>query len=291
MEGMTDERRPDSQRAWIKLQQRLRDEHLVPDQPVATRHRLVPGTLAAAAAVLVLAVIAWAAWFQLSRKPATEQLSLDTSGESGTLVRTLSDGSVVYLAPGSRFSFPLSFPGGERRVSLAGKAFFDIAPDPHKPFVIETGDALVRVLGTAFHLNTACGQGMELLVERGKVNLSLKKDPAAALILKAGEKATAGEGSLKRSAVTAADDTLWYCSCMHFRDETLTNILHVLNRNFHTNFTVADDRTGRRKLTVTFQGEAPEVMAGLISAALNLKSRLINGAVVFSENDSPSGSR
>ena len=71
---------------------------------------------------------------------------------------------------------------------------------------------------------------------------------------------------------------------MHFKDETLQNIINVLNRNFNTTFVLADNETGKRKLTVTFNNETAETMTELICVTLNLKSQTINGSVVLSEN-------
>jgi ferric-dicitrate binding protein FerR (iron transport regulator) len=71
---------------------------------------------------------------------------------------------------------------------------------------------------------------------------------------------------------------------MHFKDESLQNIISVLNRNFNTTFVVAEKETGNRKLTVTFNKESAATMTELICVALNLKSQNINGSVVLSEN-------
>jgi ferric-dicitrate binding protein FerR (iron transport regulator) len=58
----------------------------------------------------------------------------------------------------------------------------------------------------------------------------------------------------------------------------------VLNRNFNTTFVLAEEETGNRRLTVTFNKETAETMTELICATLNLKSQSINGSVVLSEN-------
>ena len=76
----------------------------------------------------------------------------------------------------------------------------------------------------------------------------------------------------------------WYRQRMHFKDESLENIISVLNRNFNTTFAVAEKETGNRKLTVTFNHETVPTMTELICVALNLKSQNVNGSVVLSEN-------
>ncbi|HVY76228.1 MAG TPA: FecR domain-containing protein [Puia sp.] len=64
----------------------------------------------------------------------------------------LADGSRVWLNAASSIRFPTSFPGNERRVEVTGEAYFEIAPDKQKPFIVQTGQTEVQVLGTHFDL-------------------------------------------------------------------------------------------------------------------------------------------
>jgi ferric-dicitrate binding protein FerR (iron transport regulator) len=71
---------------------------------------------------------------------------------------------------------------------------------------------------------------------------------------------------------------------MQFKDESLHNIINVINRNFNTIFVIADKEVGNRKLTVTFNNESVDTMTELICLTLNLKSETKNGSIVLSEN-------
>ncbi|HZK64808.1 MAG TPA: FecR family protein, partial [Puia sp.] len=64
----------------------------------------------------------------------------------------LADGSRVWLNAASSIRFPTSFSGAERRVEITGEAYFEIAPDKEKPFIVQSGQAEVSVLGTHFDL-------------------------------------------------------------------------------------------------------------------------------------------
>ncbi|WBL26717.1 FecR family protein [Zunongwangia sp. HGR-M22] len=66
----------------------------------------------------------------------------------------LSDGSIVHLNSGSSLTYPINFSKSEERmVELKGEAFFDIAHDVQKPFIVKTDELNVQVLGTKFDIN------------------------------------------------------------------------------------------------------------------------------------------
>jgi transmembrane sensor len=283
IEGYKDARSPHTREAWDKLHDRLQEENLIPVQGDDSGSRFVNTFIRIAAAVLILLGIGAVVYMNLSRKPAVEMVQLNTGNEVNTLIKTLADGSVIYIAQNSSFSFPEKFKSGSRNVELKGEAFFDIAPNPDKPFVIETDEAFIQVLGTAFNVKTKNGDGFELFVDRGKVKVTLKNNPSHSEMVMAGEKILSIKNSLVKSKHISNEATSWYKQRMHFKDETLKNIINVLNRNFNTTFVLADNEIGNHKLTVTFQNETAGTMTELICMALNLKSQTINGSVVLSE--------
>src|SRR5690606_12258135 len=72
------------------------------------------------------------------------------SGEKSKV--DLQDGTVVWLNAASSLTYPSSFEKEENRtVKLEGEAFFDVVNDPGKPFIVETSQLSIRVLGTAFN--------------------------------------------------------------------------------------------------------------------------------------------
>lgn len=275
---------PDARKAWDKLHERLRDEDLLPAESRKQAGRFAPALLRVAAAIVILAGVASALYFGFGRKSNVEMVQINTAREQNTLIKTLADGSVVYLAQNSEFSFPKNFENNSRNVELKGEAFFDITPDPGKPFKIETGDAIIEVLGTAFNVKTGNGSTFELIVDRGKVKVTLRDNPSVSEMVTAGEMVKAVNNHVVKSKSSAAGSQAWYTKRMQFKDEPLQNILNVLNRNFHTTFVTANQEIGNRKLTVTFSGETPEIMSDLICQALKLKSQAKNGTIILSDN-------
>ncbi len=82
----------------------------------------------------------------------------------------LPDGSEVYLTKGSRVSYSRSFNQDLREVSITGDAFFSVTPDPVRPFIVQTGEAKIRVTGTSFHVSAPVrNKDVEVVVRSGKV--------------------------------------------------------------------------------------------------------------------------
>lgn len=283
LEGFREPSPHNAQKAWNKLHTRLLDENLIPAEPKEAKIRFATVMLRVAAVMVILAGIGAAFYYAFNQKPGIEMLVVNTVNEQNTLIKTLDDGSVVYLAQNTELSYPKEFETGGRNVTLSGEAFFDIAPDPGKPFTIETGEATIEVLGTAFNVRTGKGGNFEVIVDRGKVKVTLKSHPSVIEFVNAGEMVQAVNSHVIKSKSLNAGLPAWYTRKMQFKDETLHSILSVLNKNFNTTFVTANQEIGNRRLTVTFGGETPETITELICQALNLKSQAINGSIVFSD--------
>lgn len=128
-----------------------------PDQK--TTHRLIssrtnfgPLSLAGIAAALLILVGISFYWSAVLRifNPTEEFRSVATSTERKQF--NLSDGTKVWLSPNSKLSYSNRFIGIERKVSLDGEAFFEVAHDARHPFVIKTGQISATVLGTTFNV-------------------------------------------------------------------------------------------------------------------------------------------
>lgn len=72
--------------------------------------------------------------------------------QGGQFAVVLPDGSKAWLNAASSLRYPTAFAGNNRTVELTGEAYFEIAPDQHKPFVVEVNNMKVQVLGTSFNI-------------------------------------------------------------------------------------------------------------------------------------------
>ena len=150
--------------------------------PRSALRLLQPGWLAAAAIIVVLVAAGLFFWQQpiSINAPADGMASVD-----------LPDGSQVQLAGGSALTYERHFDAQTRRVRLDGEAFFDVAK-AGTPFVIETFNATVTVLGTSFDVQAwpdAPEAETVVIVESGVVEVTARQTPEATLRLAAGEAA------------------------------------------------------------------------------------------------------
>jgi len=132
--------------------------------PPARVRRLWPRIATAAAAILLLL----AGGTFLLRTPASITYA---TGNAEQRVVTLSDGTTVTLNANSTLELPEGkLTATERLVSLDGEAYFDVAKDANRPFLVSTNDATVRVLGTRFNVRERRGS-TRIFLEEGEVRV------------------------------------------------------------------------------------------------------------------------
>jgi ferric-dicitrate binding protein FerR (iron transport regulator) len=102
---------------------------------------------------------------------------------------TLPDGTRVWLNAGSRLSYGKSYNAATREVNLTGEAFFDVARNTQKPFLIHAARIDIQVLGTSFNIKSyPTDRTTEATLIRGSIEVSIKDRPSERIILKPNEK-------------------------------------------------------------------------------------------------------
>ena len=170
-------------------------------------------------------------------------------------------------------------------MELKGEAYFDIARNPQKPFIIETDGVIVEVLGTAFNIKTYDKDKFALVVERGKVKVSLKDDPSFSQIVVAGERMDLTNKLLVKSKWVDDGSLTWRIGRMQFKDETLQNIVRVINSNFNSKIAITNPEVANRKLTVTFENNSLKDIVELVCASMNLKATPVDGKTELTESN------
>lgn len=152
------------------------------------------------------------------------------------------DGSKAILNADSRIRYPRKFGFSERKVELEGEAFFEVAPNPSRPFLVNLNVMEVKVFGTTFDVKAyATDPDICVSLETGKVTLADRSRSLAHL--KPGEKATynrkTGLCKISRPEQIEAGSA-WKKDRILFDNTPLAEVIATLSRRFDVKFAVAD---------------------------------------------------
>lgn len=139
---------------------------------------------------------------------------------------TLQDGTVVWLNAQSTLTYPSHFYGKERAVSIIGEAFFEVAKDTKKPFIVSTQDMRLQVLGTKFNVYSYpdAKQIKTSLIE-GAVQVCYRNNK---VVLKPNEESIIQGEKLIVRDVQNFDMLSWLNGIYSFNNERLADIVHKL---------------------------------------------------------------
>lgn len=142
---------------------------------------------------------------------------------------TLPDGSKVWLNSATAFNFPTNFSSSERRVTLSGEGYFEVAKDKRKPFIVTTTQQVIEVLGTHFNVNAYAD---EEISETTLIEGSVRIKPSAtreSLLLRPGQLAAVGpEAKILQGNIAAA--VAWKHGYFSFSGENIQSIMRKLSR-------------------------------------------------------------
>ena len=198
--------------------------------------------VAAAAAVAAVVFLNTHGSGCVGTQPAdTLQLCL---ANNGTSVKTylLADNTKVFLKPGSEISYNVSGLEDSRQLRLRGEAYFDVARDSLRPFIVHTENISVKVLGTAFTVCSIPGRpDTEVVLERGKVRI-LSPEGTSMLDLKPNQSArySSAEGVVDVESCYAKAFVASHFNLVSLEDATLAEIVSALEDSFETEIGVRD---------------------------------------------------
>jgi len=175
----------------------------------------------------------------------------------------LEDGSRVHLNVDSQVK--VAFRAGERRLTLTrGEAFFDVAHDAARPFVVVVDGAQVRALGTKFDIRRRDG-GVQVTLVQGSVRVSPQAGQGAPVVLQPNQQALLSRGAaIRTAAIDAARTTSWTTGRLVFRDTPLATAVAEVNRYSAQKVELADDGLGTQPVSGFFDvGDAESFARGV----------------------------
>lgn len=190
---------------------------------------------------------------------------------------TLADGTDVWLNAQTKLTYPVIFTGEERRVILDGEAYFDVAKDETKPFIVSTHDIELKVLGTEFNVYSYSSEDYsQTSLINGSLEVYLKDQQSKAVKLKPNDQVTISNKQIQSSQLSLPKDTntvsgkvnrntmhlgkitntehfLWKDGIYSFENELLVNILKKLEIYYDVEFMIEDSSIYQWEYTGKFR--------------------------------------
>jgi ferric-dicitrate binding protein FerR (iron transport regulator) len=219
-------------------------------------------------------------WFG---EPAMREVKTET-GERARV--SLGEGTRVVLNAQSTLKLPEKFASDERSVYLQGEAYFEVAPDARRSFLVHAGRTVTRVVGTKFSVGAyAADETVRVVVVEGKV--AVREEAAReerALELSGRQMGTFSENErwTLRQEVDPNHYLAWMEDRLVFRDAPFGEVKRKLERWYGIRIQLETGLEDLDRLNASFAGEPlPEVL-GIVAESLGLRIERDGGVVTFS---------
>tara|TARA_R110002124_G_scaffold25999_1_gene93639 strand:+ start:2507 stop:3523 length:1017 start_codon:yes stop_codon:yes gene_type:complete len=248
----------------------------------------IPPILFRIAAVLIVGFFISLVYWKLA--PVSKEFHTVSTQKDNLSKVTLPDGTIIWVKSGSNLRYPEQFGSKTREVFLDGEAFFEVAHNPEKVFLVHTSDITIKVLGTIFNVKSYKDQGtIETTLVEGSVKIE-KADSSddTDIILTPSERAVynkksgsldivksvdVSEVKIKDIKITTSVNTLVF-------DETpFSKVFAQLEKRYHVKIHVEEENLNC-KLTADVQKENLEEILQLLEVSHRIQYR-IEGSEVY----------
>ncbi len=245
----------------------------------------------AAAVILIAALTGFLSWQYMPHPhPQEQQTALamqKLATKRGNVAQvTFSDGTIVTLNAAGTLRFPKVFKGPKREVYLNGEAFFKVAHEQDRPFIVHTSNGAVKVLGTQFDVQAWKGDKRSVVgVKQGKVAVfpsdSLaKKSPH--IFLTNGQAVTIEKGHLGPvRKVDMAYLMLWRSGGMYFNDTPFADVAKRIERRFDVQVKIQNPDLKDVPFTGTFKDAGLNEVLKVVDASMGIHYTRKDSTIVF----------
>ena len=278
LRNMSEEKEINVDKAWNNVYDRIK----VSGNEEQFRKPVTPfirsAFLRVAAAALIVLCLGIAATYIINPDIFSKKIAIASSNDQKNILVSLPDGSKIFLNRNSELTYHANFGGRGRNVTLTGEAFFEIAPDVTRPFIISAGDAKVKVVGTSFNVITRNSEAaVEVFVKTGKVLLS-NNSGTESLSLEPGYIGTVKAKASVKKLNDNPNYLSWNTGLLVYNGQKLNVVFSDLKRVYNMDIEVADTAILENRWTSPIDNQPQETIIRLICASFNL-SYTIDGNV------------
>lgn len=240
------------------------------------------------AAIVILPILAATGMYFYMAKHESSTAPFIVAVERGQKANiTLPDGSKVWLNSLSRLTYSADFNIHKRELLLDGEAYFDVAHNPEKPFLVKSDDITVEALGTAFGIKAYSEDALvSSILMHGKVRVTT---PNGINILEPNERIMYDKNLriTKQSTVTnAVDFTGWIHNELRFENESLYEIAKNIQRIYNVEIIFASERLKKLRYTGTVDNNSLESVLNIITLTSPISFQIDKQKVMLFENKS-----
>ncbi len=229
---------PDTELGLKKLKGRIQASKAVSNSSKVVPFYKSSKIWAIAASIMVL-IGAFSVWKMLLVEEQNWQTIVATENSAESI--ELADGSKVWLNKDSKLEFPETFSDTKRIVKLSGEAYFEIAKDPEKRFIVQTTNSTVSVLGTSFNVKDFGEDQASISVKTGKVRFAnIGGKTSKDLIANTKAVLTPSSNQIEVYKDPNLNDLSWFTGYLSFNDTPLETVVKDLNEHFNTSISIND---------------------------------------------------
>ena len=230
-----------------------------------------------AAAIAILLITSFSVYYITRYFSKTEQIITENKTEEPLEIE-LTDGSIIWLKEGAVLSYTNKF-RKDRKVTLSGIAFFDVANDQEHPFVISTTNSKVTVLGTSLNINSKPGK-TEVTVRSGTVEVQSVNNNDKLII---GQNQTAIIDEYKISGFETTDPNYlaWQNGVFEFNNTSIGQVVKDLNTYYSNCLKIDSTKPYECSITAKFNNLNLEDILQIIKTTCNLSINKIDNTYLI----------
>lgn len=201
---------------------------------------------------------------------------------------TLPDGTLVFLNSESTLSYPSHFDGDTRNVNLQGEAYFEVAKDPEKKFIVSTShQSQIEVLGTHFNVEAYEKENrVSATLVEGKIGFIYKCDNTSKKVLMTpGQKLVYDpkDSKVQLYATSGESEIAWKEGKIIFRNTPLEEGLRMLEKRYNVEFIIKNNRLKGDSFTGTFTNQRLERILEYFQLSSQIRWRYLDSSDITDE--------
>jgi ferric-dicitrate binding protein FerR (iron transport regulator) len=250
-----------------KIKKESRKKGRIKQAPSMNRSHFINWKIAASVVLLLAAasfIVARIYWSPPTTKYGTTALE--------HRIIKLPDGSVVHLNRNSEISFRKGFIGSTRTIYLTGEAYFKVKHNAKKPFIIHTGKAVIKDIGTSFNVKEGDNGNVVVAVQAGSIAVSKQKmSHKKPFVLTENQVASIQKGHITAFKHAGIHNYLsWMDGQMIFKKMPFSRVIRQLDHIYGIHCSLSDSSLADLKLTAYIRNTSLRDVLHMISISLDI---------------------